>query len=103
MRAEPELAPLCCASLGVLMRPVDHLRIPYHYKNQVSRRPVPAELSTIPEEMGLSIGQILRGRKGTYRLIEALKAPTVFKAQVLPSSSIKADLYGSLNVLKYLD
>jgi hypothetical protein len=42
-------------------------------------------------------GQIFRGRKGTYRLIEALKAPTVFKAQVLPDSPIQAGLYGSSN------
>ncbi len=51
--------------------------------------------------MALSIGQILKGRKGAYRLVEVLKAPTLFKAQVLPSSSIKADLYGSLDVLHY--
>lgn len=25
---DPELAPLCCASLGALMRPGNHLRIP---------------------------------------------------------------------------
>lgn len=49
--------------------------------------------SNIPEEMALSIGQILRGRKGTYRLMENLKAHTVFKAQVLSSSAIKSPLY----------
>lgn len=46
-------------------------------------------------EMTLRIGQLLRGRKGTYRLVEALKAPTVFKAQVLPNSSVKSGLYGT--------
>ena len=50
--------------------------------------------------MALSIGQILRGRNGTYRLVEALKAPTVFKAQVLPNSSTKPGLYNSFTALK---
>ena len=44
------------------------------------------------EGMALNIGQILKGRNGTYRLIDTLKAPRVFKAQVLSSSSTKAGL-----------
>lgn len=43
--------------------------------------------------MNLGIGQVLKGRNGTYRLLESLKTPTVFKAQVLPDSSIKPGLY----------
>lgn len=42
--------------------------------------------------MALNIRQTLQGRHRTYRLIEALKAPTVFKAQVLPISSIRPPL-----------
>jgi hypothetical protein len=40
-------------------------------------------------DMALRIGQVLTGRNGTYRIIEALKNSTVFKAQVLPGSSIR--------------
>ncbi|KAL8900180.1 MAG: hypothetical protein Q9207_005816 [Kuettlingeria erythrocarpa] len=40
--------------------------------------------------MALCIGQVLKGRHGTYRLMEALKAPTVFRAHVLPDSTIKS-------------
>jgi len=49
--------------------------------------------------MALTIGQILKGRKGTYRLVEALKASTVFKAEILPVSSTKAGLYSLMHVL----
>lgn len=41
--------------------------------------------------MNLGIGQVLKGRNGTYRLLESLKASSVFKAQVLPNSPIKSD------------
>ena len=53
--------------------------------------------------MALSIGQVLRGRKGTYRLLEALKGSAVFKAQVLPNSSIKSGLYDTSVSLEYFD
>lgn len=35
----------------------------------------------LPQEMVVSIGQVLRGRNVTYRLLKVLRAPTVFKAQ----------------------
>ncbi|KAB8339123.1 hypothetical protein FH972_022059 [Carpinus fangiana] len=38
--------------------------------------------------MALAIGQTLRGPRGAYKLVESLKAPSVFKAKVLPDSSI---------------
>ncbi len=44
------------------------------------------------EEMILSIGQVLRGRNATYRLLEALHAPTVFKAKILDSMAFKSEL-----------
>lgn len=47
--------------------------------------------------MALSIRQILKGRKSTYRLVEALKPATVFKAQILSSSSFETGLYGLEN------
>ena len=53
--------------------------------------------------MALSMGQILKGQKGVYRLVELLKAPTVFKAQILQDSHIKPGLYGSTNTLRSLD
>jgi hypothetical protein len=43
--------------------------------------------------MALNIGQTIRGRYRTYRLVEALKALTVFKAQVLPDLGNKPVLY----------
>ncbi len=46
----------------------------------------------MPEEMILSTGQVLRGRYATYRLLNALHAPTVFKAQVLDSLTVKSEL-----------
>ena len=46
----------------------------------------------MPEEMILSIGQVLRGRNATYRLLDALRTPTVFKAQVLDSLAVKSKL-----------
>lgn len=46
----------------------------------------------MPEEMILSPGQVLRGRHATYRLLNALHAPTVFKAQVLESLTVKSEL-----------
>ena len=42
--------------------------------------------------MALSLGQIVKGRKGSYRLVEALLLPTIYKAQTLPGSLLKADL-----------
>ena len=45
----------------------------------------------LPEEMRFTVGQIVRGRHAKYRLLEALLAPTVFKAQVLDSLSIKQE------------
>lgn len=44
------------------------------------------------EEMILSIGQVLRGRNSTYRLLETLHAPTVFKAQILDSLAVSSEL-----------
>lgn len=46
----------------------------------------------MPEEMILRSGQVLRGRFATYRLLDALHAPTVFKAQVLESLTVKSEL-----------
>ncbi len=46
----------------------------------------------MPEEMILSTGQVFRGRYATYRLLNALHAPTVFKAQVLDSLTVKSEL-----------
>jgi len=46
----------------------------------------------MPEEMKMSTGQILRGRKATYRLLDALRAPTVFKAKVLENNSVESEL-----------
>ncbi len=51
------------------------------------------------DEMILSKGQVLRGRNATYRLLNALHAPTVFKAQVLDSLTVKAELYITLIVV----
>lgn len=53
--------------------------------------------------MALRLGQVLVGRKGSYRLVEALKGSEVFKAQVLQGSSIKADLYVSRATLSILE
>ena len=50
------------------------------------------------EEMILSIGQVLRGRNSTYRLLETLHAPTVFKAQILDSLAVSSELWGMLAV-----
>ena len=44
------------------------------------------------EEMILSAGQVVKGRHATYRLLNALRAPTVFKAQVLDNPTIKSEL-----------
>ncbi|KAF7510529.1 hypothetical protein GJ744_006375 [Endocarpon pusillum] len=41
--------------------------------------------------MKLSIGQILRGRNATYRLLNALCAPTVSKAQVVDGNTMKPE------------
>ena len=46
----------------------------------------------MPADMILSRGQVLRGRCATYRLLNALHAPTVFKAQVLESLTLKSEL-----------
>ena len=46
----------------------------------------------MPEEMILNTGQIFRGRHATYRLLNALHAPTVFKAQVLDSLTVTSEL-----------
>ena len=47
----------------------------------------------MPGEMILSTGQLLRGRHATYRLLNALLTPTVFKAQVLESTTLESELY----------
>ncbi|GIK02900.1 hypothetical protein Aspvir_006963 [Aspergillus viridinutans] len=39
--------------------------------------------------MALNIGHIIKGRYRSYRLVEALKTPTVFKAQLLSDPAIK--------------
>ena len=44
------------------------------------------------EEMTLSTGRVLRGRNATYRLLDALHAPTVFKAQMLDSLAVSSQL-----------
>ncbi|KAJ9296735.1 hypothetical protein DTO271G3_4934 [Paecilomyces variotii] len=40
--------------------------------------------------MALNIGQIIKGQYRTYRLVEVLKVPTVFKAKVLPDLGSKS-------------
>lgn len=53
--------------------------------------------------MALNIGQIIKGKYRTYRLVDALKVPTVFKARVLPDLGVKSTLYVfylSLSTLK---
>lgn len=53
--------------------------------------------------MALNIGQIIKGKYRTYRLVDVLKVPTVFKAQVLPDLGVKSTLYVfylSLSTLK---
>lgn len=45
-------------------------------------------------------GKIVRGATGTYELLDALKAPTVYKAQVLSGSRINKRWYVSVTVLK---
>lgn len=48
--------------------------------------------------MNLIVGQILRGRRGTYYCLkEALKSSTVFKAQVLPELTTTIPLYEERN------
>lgn len=49
-------------------------------------------------EMALRVGQVLRGRKDTYRLVEALKDPKVFKAQALANPPIRTGWYGPTTV-----
>jgi hypothetical protein len=49
------------------------------------------------EDMALRIGQVLRGGKGKYELLEQLKGSSVFKARVLSNSSIQGEWYGSLH------
>jgi hypothetical protein len=46
--------------------------------------------------MALRIGQVLRGGKGKYELLEQLKGSTVFKAGVVSSLSIQAEWHESL-------
>jgi hypothetical protein len=43
--------------------------------------------------MALNIGQIIKGQYRTYRLVEVLKVPTIFKAQVLPDIGVKSVSY----------
>ena len=45
--------------------------------------------------MALGAGQILRGSKGTYKVLKSLKALTVYKAQVLSGSRRDAGWYVS--------
>ena len=49
-------------------------------------------LAGMSKEMILSIGQVLRVRNATYRLLDALHAPMVFKAQVLDSLAVISEL-----------
>jgi len=51
------------------------------------------------DDMALRIGQVLRGGKGKYELLEQLKGFSVFKARVLSNSSIHGEWYGSAHVL----
>lgn len=55
----------------------------------------------MPDPLILSTGQVLRGRNATYRLLNALHAPTVYKAQVLESSIIRAELCVRLFVVTF--
>ena len=52
--------------------------------------------------MALRIGQVLRGGKGKYELLEQLKGSSVFKARVLSNPSIQGEWYGSAYVLQRL-
>lgn len=50
--------------------------------------------------MALRAGKIIRGATGTYELLDALKAPTVYKAQVLSGPRINKRWYVSVTVLE---
>ena len=52
--------------------------------------------------MALRIGQVFRGGKGKYELLEHLKGSSVFKARVLSSPSIQEEWYGSAHALQRL-
>ena len=51
-------------------------------------------------DMALRIGQVLRGEKGKYELLEQLQGPSVFKARVLSNPSIQGEWYSSAHVLQ---
>lgn len=51
------------------------------------------------DDMALRIGQVLRGGKGKYELLEQLKGFSVFKARVLSNPSIHGEWYGSAHVI----
>jgi hypothetical protein len=57
-------------------------------------------LATTHKHMALRAGKIVRGVTGTYELLDALKAPTVYKAQVLSGPRINKRWYVSAIVLE---
>jgi hypothetical protein len=50
--------------------------------------------------MALHAGKVIRGATGTYELLNALKAPTVYKAKVLSGPRINRRWYISLSVFE---
>jgi hypothetical protein len=50
--------------------------------------------------MALRAGKFVRGATGTYELLDALKAPTVYKAQVLSGPRMDKRWYVSITVPK---
>ena len=56
-----------------------------------SSSPSRLSLATTGEMIPI-VGQVLRGRNATYRVLDALRAPMVFKAHVLDNRTIKAEL-----------
>lgn len=57
----------------------------YIFSSQIQQNTLPTLFNAIYELLGfnmaLKIGIVLKGRNGAYRLVEALKASEVFKAQ----------------------
>lgn len=50
--------------------------------------------------MALRAGKIIRAATGSYELLDALKAPTVYKARVLSGPRVNKTWYVSATVLK---
>ena len=64
------------------------------YTQESSRRSSLFRFATFFEDMALRIGQVLRGGKGKYELLEQLKGSSVFKARVVSNSSTQGEWYG---------